>query len=258
MIDNVDVIIPTYMETFRLADAVNSCKKQTHKPRKIIIVDDGSDADTQLWLKNSYSSDPDVQLILAPHTSLPGVSRSIGIEASEAKWLGFLDADDSWHEEKLELQLKFANLNQAKFIGTNAIAKRENQPDTLFLYDIPNRISFRDLVRTNWVINSSVLVRSTLLKEKHQYATSIRVRAIEDFATWLRIATETKIYILSEPLTNYRVSEQSIRSHDVVDPRIHAFADFLIWTQSKGIDSSQSLRKYKKLVLKQIARQYGN
>lgn len=258
MINDVDVIIPTYMETTRLAEAVNSCKNQTHPPSKIIIVDDGSDEETKLWLKKQYSSDPSILLILAPHTSLPGVARSIGIEAAEATWLAFLDADDSWHEEKLEFQLKYAVENDAEFISTNAMARRINKPDNLLFNDPPKIIRFRDLVKTNWVINSSVLVKSSLLKDRHQYATSIRVRAVEDFATWLRIATDTDIHIISEPLTNYRVSEESIRSHDVIDPRIHAFADFLIWTESQRTVNSLSFRKHKRVVLKQIAKQYGN
>jgi teichuronic acid biosynthesis glycosyltransferase TuaG len=258
MIDSVDVIIPTFMETERLAEAVVSCRKQTHPPQKIFVVDDGSNQETQVWLKENYSSDPQIQLILAPHTSLPGVARSIGIEASSAKWLAFLDADDSWDEKKLELQITYARNNNAEFVATNAIAKSETQPDVLLLNNIPERIKFQDLVSTNWIINSSVLVRSSLLKGKKKYATDIRVRAVEDYATWLRIATETDLHILPEPLTYYRVSAQSIRSGDVVDPRIYAFADFLIWASTGKHAHSRKMRKLKKRVMKQIVRQYGN
>jgi teichuronic acid biosynthesis glycosyltransferase TuaG len=258
MIDNVDVIIPTFMETVRLAEAVKSCKKQSHPPKKIIIVDDGSNENIRAWLEENFSSDPQILLLLAPHTSLPGVARSIGIAASDAKWLAFLDADDSWDEKKLELQLNYANKNNADFVSTNAIAKGKNQPDVLLLNNIPQKINFRKLVKTNWIINSSVLVKSELLKSRHQYATDIRVRAVEDYATWLRIATETELHILSQPLTNYRVSEDSIRSNDIVDPRIHAFSDFLIWAETNKKDDSRKLKKHKKYVLKQIVKQYGN
>jgi len=258
MIDSVDVIIPTFMETERLAEAVYSCRKQTHPPERIIIVDDGSDQETQTWLKSNYSSDPQIHLILAPHSSLPGVARSIGIEASNANWLAFLDADDSWDEKKLELQLTYANNNNADFVGTNALAKSENKPDVLLLNNVPQRITFRDLVKTNWIINSSVLVKTSLLKGEKRYATDIRVRAVEDYATWLRIATETELHILPQPLTNYRLSEVSIRNNDVLDPRIHAFADFLIWAQINQKSTSTNLKKHKKYVLKQIARHYGD
>jgi teichuronic acid biosynthesis glycosyltransferase TuaG len=258
MIDSVDVIIPTFMETERLAEAVTSCKKQTHPPEKIIIIDDGSNEVTQSWLKERYISDPQILLILAPHTSLPGVARSIGIEASNSKWIAFLDADDSWNKEKLELQLQYAKRNDADFVSTNAIAKRDNQPDVTLLNNIPKIIGFRDLVKTNWIVNSSVLIKSHLLKGAYNYVTDIRVRAVEDYATWLRIATETKLHILSQPLTNYRVSEVSIRSSDVADPRIHAFADFLIWATTNKQTNSMNLKRQKKYVLKQIAKQYGN
>lgn len=258
MENSIDVIIPTYKETVRLVEAVKSCKAQTHQPNKIIIVDDGSDENTKSWIKKEFSCDPQVHLIFSPHTSLPGVARSVGIEASNAKWLAFLDADDSWNEEKLELQLNYATLNNAEFICTNALAIRENEPDVLLLNEMPKQINFRELVKTNWVINSSVLVRSHLLKNRYEYATSMRVRAVEDYATWLRIATDTQLHVLSLPLTNYRVSQESIRSYDVVDPRIHAFADFLIWVEAEKINRNRKFRKNKRYILKQIAKQYGN
>ena len=258
MTNSVDVVIPTFNETVRLAEAVSSCKKQTHAPEKIIIVDDGSDAKTQLWLQENFASDPQVLLILAPHTSLPGITRSIGIKASSSDWIAFLDADDSWEETKLELQLDYATKNDANFVSTNATAKRKDFPDVLLLSGIPQIVKFRDLVKTNWVVNSSVLVKSELIKPFDKYATDLRVRAVEDYATWLRIATETELHILPQPLTNYRISEVSIRSGDAVDPRIHAFADFLMWSSTDRQVHSRKLRKYKKLVLKQIAKQYGN
>jgi teichuronic acid biosynthesis glycosyltransferase TuaG len=258
MINSVDVVIPTFNETVRLAEAVSSCKKQTHAPERIIIVDDGSDASTQLWLLENFKSDPQVLLILAPHTSLPGVARSIGIEASSSDWIAFLDADDSWEETKLELQLDYATRNDVNFVGTNATAKRENFPDTLLLSNVPKIVKFRDLVKTNWVVNSSVLIKSILIKPVGTYATDLRVRAVEDYATWLRIVTNTELHILPKPLTNYRISDVSIRSGDAVDPRIHAFADFLTWASTDRQGHSRKLRKYKKLILKQIAKQYGN
>jgi glycosyltransferase involved in cell wall biosynthesis len=258
MIDDVDVIIPTHMETDRLAEAVNSCKNQTYPPKRIIIVDDGSDEATRSWLKLNYSTDPQILLILISHTSLPGVARSIGIEASDAKWLAFLDADDSWDAMKLETQLIYAEKYNVDFVSTNAIAKVENQPDFVLLGNTPRKIDFRDLVKTNWIVNSSVVVKSELLKGRYKYATDSRVRAVEDYATWLRIATEIDLHIISQPLTNYRVSDSSIRSHDVVDPRIHAFADFLIWAIADQQVSRRKHNKHKKYVIKQIAKHYGN
>jgi teichuronic acid biosynthesis glycosyltransferase TuaG len=246
------------METDRLAEAVNSCKKQTHQPNKIIIVDDGSDLLTQSWLKKTYTSDPQITLIFAPHSSLPGVARSIGIEASSSEWIAFLDADDSWDDSKIEMQLDYAAKKNANFVSTNAIAKNENLPDYLLLANIPKRINFRELVKTNWIINSSVLIKSNLIKVEYQYATDIRVRAVEDYATWLRIATENELHVMAEPLTNYRVSEVSIRSSDHVDPRIHAFSDFLMWASINEQGNLKKFRKQKRYVIKQIAKQYGN
>ena len=84
------------------------------------------------------------------------------------------------------------------------------------------------------------------------------IHEVEDYATWLRIATDVKIHILSEPLTNYRISDDSIRSSDLVDPRIHAFSDFLMWAQELPSRKSSKLKKCQRRIIKQIAEQYGN
>ena len=84
------------------------------------------------------------------------------------------------------------------------------------------------------------------------------MRAVEDFATWLRVASLVEMRGIDLPLTFYRVAENSIRKDDTQDPRIHAFADFLLWLQTPKGELVKSARKKRKEVLRMIENQYGH
>lgn len=252
----IDVVIPTYNETSRLAQAIDSCKSQTYLVNKIIIVDDGSDQSVVDWIRDHYANDARISLLLNDHTGLPGISRDLGVRQSNAEWIAFLDADDYWHQEKLEIQMRHAKAHGSTFVSTNAYQVVNDRVTEPLLLDIPSQLDFKILVKTNWVINSSVLVKRSLLVSEVGYATSYRVRAVEDYATWLRIAALTNIDCLDLPLTYYRISPGSIRGDDTHDPRIYALSDFLQWSLSTSTVSLKRIRKKRRLALRTIVRQY--
>jgi glycosyltransferase involved in cell wall biosynthesis len=257
MNESIDVVIPTFNETDNLLVAVLSCKAQTHPINRIIIVDDGSDEFTKRWLEEKFLDDPQIELVLNSHSGLPSTGRQIGISRSSAEWIAFLDADDSWIPTKIALQLETAKKENWDFVCTNASILSNADTNIYLLPKIPREISFKNLVGTNYVINSSVIVRRKLLI-RVGYATSPRVRAVEDYATWLRVATIAKLGSIDAPLTRYRISPNSIRSKDQSDPRVHAFADFLLWADALSTSKMMVTRKYKRTVMKQMEKQYAN
>jgi glycosyltransferase involved in cell wall biosynthesis len=254
----IDVVIPTYNQTELLSLAVDSCKKQTYRVNRIWVIDDGSNPDVVKWLKENFETDTQVELILNQHTGLPGISREIGITQSSAEWVAFLDADDYWHHNKIAKQVELILESKSEFIYTNASKVISGLEREVLLEKMPTTLQFDALVRTNWIVNSSVLVRRKLLTESTGYANGSRVRAVEDFATWLRVASFIDLHGVDLPLTFYRETENSIRKDDVSDPRIHAFADYLIWLQTPRGRLIKTLKKRRKSVIKMIEKQYGH
>ncbi len=227
---SVDVVIPTFNETLKLVRAIDSVKSQTIKVGRIFVVDDGSKVEVKDFLLQTYKSDNLVELVLKEHSGLPGVSRKLGIELSSADWIAFLDADDYWTNNKLQAQFDLVQKNKSSFVFSNAIMfDGDNQSphfeDSLF----PTSIGLRSLLRSNSVINSSVLVRRQLLEYIGRYPDSAEVRGVEDYATWLRISTLTKMEGLAEPLVFYEVSPVSLSRVEKKVTRINAQADFTDW-----------------------------
>ncbi len=96
----VSVIIPVYNGEAYLAEAVESIHRQNYEPIEIIIVDDGSTDETANIVK-SYNN---MRYIYQPNQGV-AAARNFGIENSRGKLIAFLDADDCWAPNKLNIQV---------------------------------------------------------------------------------------------------------------------------------------------------------
>jgi len=100
----VSVIVTTYGRPEEAKRAVKSILAQTYSPQEIIIVDDGSRSQISDQIEQSTS----IPIKCIEHLSNHGLAaaRNSGALAARGELLAFLDDDDSWHSEKLELQIK--------------------------------------------------------------------------------------------------------------------------------------------------------
>jgi len=252
MRDSVDVVIPNYNQYEQLCTAITSCLSQDYQVSTIIVVDDGSRTEIQEKIIRKWGSHPKIQLHLNDHSGLPGLCRVSGIQHSEADWIAFLDSDDYWSKNKISRQLEVAEKNGAAFVGTNAVKLLGGDEFGNMFDFLPPKLSFAQAVQSNLIVNSSVILKRSILSEEFDYATSHNVRAVEDYATWLRILTTYDCYLIGEPLTFYRESPGSIREGVLGDPRGHAFADFLNWSKLEQNQTNIDLQRHRNLVLEQI------
>jgi len=170
----VSVIIPTYNSASILPDAIDSILAQTRPADEIIVVDDGSTDDTE-GVCSRYGGN--VRYLRHAENRFAPAARNTGIEASTGDWLAFLDADDVWDSEKLELQL--AALEQrpeADFAVAAALTwSAADQSYHLCLYDGPldpavmrARLLIRNILSG---ICSSILVHRDALASVGGFAT---------------------------------------------------------------------------------------
>jgi teichuronic acid biosynthesis glycosyltransferase TuaG len=250
----VDVVIPTYQESERLFRAVESVLSQTVPVDHIIVVDGGSQEDVRKSLKEYFAKDSRVSLVLNEHTGLPGVGRETGIRLSSADWIAFLDADDVWEPRKIEQQLAFGEDTKSRFICTNASKIKHGLLSENYFPEnsVLPAITFRDMIRDNKVIMSSALVDRKLLLDVGIFASGHHVRAVEDYATWLRCSSITKIAFLDQPLVKYEISESGMSASAVPDASIFAISDFINWSKETKVLSSSDSKKIRKEALKSI------
>jgi glycosyltransferase involved in cell wall biosynthesis len=103
----ISVIIPVYNTEKYLAEAIDSILAQTYSPLEIIVVDDGS-IDKTAKVAQQYGSS-----VRYHYQQNQGISaaRNAGIALAKGEFFAFLDADDLWVPQKLDLQMRFFIVN---------------------------------------------------------------------------------------------------------------------------------------------------
>jgi glycosyltransferase involved in cell wall biosynthesis len=95
------VIVPTYGRPLHLGEALRSIFEQSRQDFEIVVVDDASPDPVTLPM-----SDERVRLIRAAANGGPGAARNLGAEKARGTYLAFLDDDDIWMPNRLELAEK--------------------------------------------------------------------------------------------------------------------------------------------------------
>jgi glycosyltransferase involved in cell wall biosynthesis len=102
----ISVIIPTARRPQLLLRAISSALGQSLSDLEIVVVVDGPDAETSRCL--AQVTDPRFRYVQNIRSLGSAEARNVGVKAAQGEWIAFLDDDDEWRENKLELQLAAA------------------------------------------------------------------------------------------------------------------------------------------------------
>jgi len=100
----VSVVIPTCNRPHLIKQTLDSVLKQSFQDFEIIVVDDGIKERVEKAVK-SYN-DSRIRYIQHEVNKGGGVARNTGIKNAVGEYIAFLDDDDEWLNEKLEMQVK--------------------------------------------------------------------------------------------------------------------------------------------------------
>lgn len=189
-VNSVDVPVSVVVPCFRCANtiqrAVDSILNQTQKPAEVILVDDASGDNTLKVLRGLESQYQGWIKIIALNVNAGAASaRNAGWTIARQPYIAFLDADDSWHPQKLYIQYEFM-LNHTDIVlcGHKSLWFRKNE-------DVPaipviahvSKISARGLLFKNAFSTPTVMIKRDIpyrFLEKKRYA--------EDFLLWQQVA----------------------------------------------------------------------
>jgi glycosyltransferase involved in cell wall biosynthesis len=103
----ISVVIPAYNCAAYIGRAIDSVLRQTRLPEEIIVIDDGS-SDNTAEVIVAYG---DKVKLIRQENAGASVARNAGIKAAKGNWIAFLDGDDEWLPNKLQLQIEHLNRN---------------------------------------------------------------------------------------------------------------------------------------------------
>lgn len=248
----ISIIIPTHNRIQLLKKAVSSVLAQTYKELEVLICDDGSTDDTAEQVALLAKTDSRIRYFYCGENGRPARPRNIGIENARGEWIAFLDDDDYWDANKLEQQIQAVKAYHVLACCTNANCYNlQNEETRLFFEDTKSRVyNYCDLLETNLVICSSMLVHASILKKCAGFPEQKELLVGEDYAFWLRVLCYTKIAYLADPLVFYlETSNTSIRQlSDLTSGGQHQ----LVMEDHKQWKKSLSFTKQSELKMKWI------
>jgi glycosyltransferase involved in cell wall biosynthesis len=107
----VTVVIPAYNAEHYIAATLDSVLNQTFSNFEILVVDDGSIDQTIEIVEGYAAQDKRVHLMISPVNQGVSNARNLGIRKATGEWVAFLDADDIWLPQKLEVHVRHLSAN---------------------------------------------------------------------------------------------------------------------------------------------------
>jgi glycosyltransferase involved in cell wall biosynthesis len=254
----ISVIIPAYNAVQTLPTVLNSVRAQTYHDYEIIVVDDGSNDGTADFL----TQQPDVRYI---HQENQGVSaaRNRGAAEAQGEYLAFLDADDLWHPQKLDIQMNIArHLPGFGLLGTEIKAVKTIAEPIVFgdYLKIPRvkKYNFYQLLHLLECFPSSALIPKIQYYDLGGFSRYWTVS--EDRDMWQRIAYHYPYYKIPLPLTIRYQRPNSLSGGNRLYPLIYNTLIVEQWNirRPNSLDMDHKI-KYGKFIriFRIVIKQYG-
>ena len=206
----ISIIIPAYNARKTIIKTIESVRQQTHTDWELIIINDGSTDDTIEVAKSIEDSRIRVFDYLNGGVA---TARNRGIERATGDYIAFLDADDTWTSNKLELQLKALQQNPQASVAYSW---------TYFLYEATGVCSpsepiyhqgnvYTELLSNNFLCSgSNPLIRSEAIDAVGFFDSSFPHCADWDY--YLRLAGLYEFVVVPQHQIYYLQSANSMTS----------------------------------------------
>jgi glycosyltransferase involved in cell wall biosynthesis len=203
------IVIPLYNKKDYIRRAILSVLSQTHPDFELIVIDDGStDGSAEVV---ELIDDHRLKLIRQANGGV-SKARNLGVKASCAEWVAFLDADDEYKPDFLKVVASFMlkyNQDQLSMIGANYFIGDEAKTavnDTV----ISGVHDYFELFTNQKSPNhsSTTVVNKYLFFEVGGFPEGIK--QFEDWITWFKLACVGNFGFINIPLGKYHMVEGSV------------------------------------------------
>lgn len=211
MQEKVSIIIPVYNAANYIEQTIKSVLSQDYECWELLLIENGSTDDSIEIIKQFQDSR--IRLIVMEGNAGAAKARNEGMRQATGTYVGYLDADDLWHENKLSKQLIFMKEKDAAFAFTGYEFGDENAVGTGKVVKVPKTLSYKQALSNTTIFTSTVLFDTRKISKDKLYMPNVKS---EDSALWFRILREGYVaYGLDENLVTYRRPGKSLSSNKI-------------------------------------------
>ncbi len=215
----VSIVTPAYNVEKYIGAAITSVIEQTYENWELIIIDDYSEDDT-FNIASSYArKDERIKVLRMWENSGAAIARNFGIATAAGSYIAFLDSDDLWLPEKLEIQVRQMITSDALFSFTGYKVISEDG-EFIKNINVPAKIDYRKLLQGCDIGCLTVIYNAERLGKMFfpDSRTNTGLVTKEDYMLWLRISKMIKshqILSVNTPLAMYRKRYNSVSSNKI-------------------------------------------
>lgn len=157
------VIMPAYNAEKYIREAIESVLIQSYRNFELIVIDDNSSDCTKSIVDEYVKKDARVIVYSGKKKWGCAGSRNIGLSLCRGEYIAFIDSDDTWLPEKLELQINYLVKHKWDMVFT-AYEIINSDGRLLKTRDVKGKLVFKDLLKENSVIFSTTCFRREGIK----------------------------------------------------------------------------------------------
>ena len=204
----VSVIMSYYNKKNYFLESINSALKQTYKNLEILIIYDDQNRSDLEYIESCIKNDSRVKIIFNDNNKGAAYSRNKAISIARGEYIAFLDCDDYWEINKIEIQLNFMLTHGYDFSHTTyqVINYKGKIVSTI---KARSTLKYKELLKSCDIGLSSVILKRKLLRDMK----FPELKTKEDFVLWLSLAKKSVDLIgLDKPLMFWRQTSNSLSS----------------------------------------------
>lgn len=213
----VSIIVPTYNRENVIGRALRSILRQTYSSYEVVVVDDASTDGTESVVADLQ--DPRIRYIALQENQGAAHARNVGIREAKYDYIAFLDSDDEWLPDKLELQMKKMLKSSEQFAMVYCRMRGLSRdgsgtfvcPQQDYVKEILEGDLFKPLLFQNVIGTPAMVARRECLEQVGGFKETLH--CLEDWELILRIAKRWKIGFVDKILVQIHRSQGSVSTN---------------------------------------------
>jgi glycosyltransferase involved in cell wall biosynthesis len=206
----VSIIMPTYNRAGFIHESIDSIRRQTYANWDLIIVDDGSEDETEQIV--SRFNDERINFLKAGRVGINGKVKNIGLKQAKGDLFAFIDSDDLWAETKLEKQVKaLQEFGDAGFSFTGGFNFKKIDEPIDFFYKVKDGFRYGNILVPIFKSEISTTTPSLMIRRHCLQVVGgfDETKPFSDVNFFLRLASHFNAVILYEPLLYRRLHDNN-------------------------------------------------
>ena len=201
----VSIITPNYNAALFIAETIKSVQNQTYTNWELIIVDDCSTDNSVSIIKDFQKKDARIKLIELNKNVGPAIVRNEGIKIAKGTYLTFIDSDDIWLPEFIEISKK-SIVKSEGFVFASYHRFNEDLEPKYKDFIVPTKVNYSDILKSNSISCLTAFINIDKLDKLFMPEVLYR----QDMGLWLKYLKKIDFAIgILEPMAIYRIRKKS-------------------------------------------------